>query len=241
MLINPDLCVGCGNCAIFCPVGAIVVDRDHGTAKIDFDECVECGNCLRQANCQKNALYQQALSWPRIIRSNLSDPLTITVESGIAGRGTEEMKTNDVTGRFKKGQVGIGIEMGRPILGAWMKDVEKVAMAVAGFGVEFETCNPLTSLMQDRKTGQFKQDLLKEKVLSAIIEFALPIEKVSDLLKVLKDVAKEIDTVFSLCLASIVNADGNIPAFGILDEAGYGYAPNGKTNVGLGRPLFKEN
>ena len=116
MLIDSDLCIGCGRCSDYCPVDAISVDRKNKTAEINLDECVECGNCLRQAKCPKDALYQQELTWPRSVRSVLSDPLTITEESGIAGRGTEEMKTNDVTGRFKRGFVGVAIEMGRPIL-----------------------------------------------------------------------------------------------------------------------------
>jgi hypothetical protein len=170
----------------------------------------------------------------------MSDPLTITKESGIAGRGTEEMKTNDVTGRFKRGFVGVGIEMGRPILGAYFRDVEKVAIAVSSFGVEFEISNPLTSLMSDKTTGKFPEELLGEKVLSTIIEFTVPIDKVAGLLNVLKDVSGQIDTVFSLCFASRLDADEVIPINHILDEMRVWYAPNGKTNVGLGRPLFIE-
>ena len=241
MLINPELCSGCGLCADYCPVYAIHVDEKNKTAHIDLDECVECGSCLRVDVCPKGGIYQQELVWPRIIRSALSDPLTITPESGIAGRGTEEMKTNDVTGRFRFGEVGVGIEVGRPILGASMRDVEIIAMGMAAFGVEFETCNPLTTLMSDVTTGKFKDDLLNERVLSAIIEFSVPIEKMTDVLKELENISKQIDTVFSLCLASRVDEDGNILTKEILDEAGYWYAPNGKTNVGLGRPLFEEN
>jgi len=224
----------------FLSVEAIFEDRENKISIIDLNECVECGNCLRQAGCQVGAIYQQELTWPRSVRSIMSDPLTITKESGIAGRGTEEMKTNDVTGRFRRGYVGVGIEMGRPILGAYFSDVEKVAMAVALFGVEFETCNPLTSLMSDQATGKFMDELLGEKVLSTIIEFTIPIERITGLLKVLKDVSEKIDTVFSLCFASRLDVDEVIPINHILDDAGIWYAPNGKTNVGLGRPLFTE-
>jgi len=114
MQIDPELCVGCQQCLPFCPVGAIVMDDD--TARIDFDECAECGNCRRSADCPTQAIYLQELSWPRTVRSILSDPLTIAVESGISGRGTEEMKTNEVTGRFKPGMVGVAIEVGRPVI-----------------------------------------------------------------------------------------------------------------------------
>ncbi len=115
MLIDEEKCIACGECLPWCPVGAISLDD---VAVIDLDECAECGNCLRNADCPTDALYQQELTWPRTVRSILSDPLTIATESGISGRGTEEMKTNEVTGRFKRGEVGIGIEVGRPVTGA---------------------------------------------------------------------------------------------------------------------------
>jgi ferredoxin len=240
MQINLELCVGCGTCAPYCPVGAISVERSDKTAHIDRDECVECGNCLRQAKCAQDAIYSDPLQWPRTVRAIFSDPLTITEEAGIAGRGTEEMKTNDVTGRFRLGHVGVGIEMGRPILGARFRDIETVAMAVATLGVEFEPCNPLTSLLTDPSTGKFPDDLLDEKVLSAIIEFSVVLEKLPAVLDVLKDAAGKIDSVFSLCIASRVDPDGSISTTPIFKEKNIIPAPNGKTNVGLGRPLFKE-
>ena len=238
MVINSEICIGCGQCIDYCPVNAIFEDQDNDVSFIDLEKCVECGNCLRQAECPVDAIFQQELLWPRSIRSIMSDPLTITSESGIAGRGTEEMKTNDVTGRFKQGSVGIGIEMGRPILGAYFRDIEKVSMAVAAFGVVFEPCNPLTSLMSNKEIGKFPEEVLDEKVLSTIIEFTIPIEKLEELLKVLKDVSMQINTVFSLCLASRLGEDEVIPTQKILKELGIWFAPNGKTNVGLGRPLF---
>ena len=116
MLIDKEKCIACGQCEVYCPVGAITIGDEH--AEIDFDECTECYNCLRMADCPAEAIYQQKLEWPRTVRSVLSDVLTIAPESGISGRGTEEMKTNEVTGRFKHGWAGVGIEVGRPTLGA---------------------------------------------------------------------------------------------------------------------------
>ena len=238
MIIDQDLCIGCGQCVPYCPVSAISLEDQ---AEIDLDECVECGNCQRMADCPVDAVLQQELEWPRTVRSILSDPLTIAVESGISGRGTEEMKTNEVTGRFKRGEVGCGLEIGRPILGARLYDVEKVARAVAALGITFEKINPTTSLMEDAATGKFKEDVLNEKVLSAILEFSIPTSKLPELFEALKKAASEIETVFSACLATRVEADGSVPAVKYLNENKIWFAPNGKTNAGLGRPLYKEN
>ncbi len=238
MKIDDDLCIGCGQCLPYCPVGAIALEDE--TADIDFDECAECGNCLRMADCPVDAICQQELLWPRTVRSILSNPLTIAEESGISGRGTEEMKTNECTGRFRLGTVGIGIEVGRCVTGTRFYDVEKVAMAVAKLEVEFEKINPTTSLMSDPATGKFKDDVLNEKVLSAILEFAIQPEQLPDLFDALKQVAGEIESVFSLDVATRIAPDGSVPTDPFIQASGLWLAPNGKTNVGLGKPRYQE-
>ena len=240
MQIDQDLCTGCEQCVPYCPVNAIALENE--TAEIDFDECAECGNCLRMADCPVDAIYQQELAWPRIVRSILSDPLTVAAESGIPGRGTEEMKTNEVTGRFKPGMVDVAIEVGRPVTGTRFYDVEKVAQAVAELGgIEFEKINPTTSLMSDPETGKFKEDILNEKALTTILEFAIKPEQMSQLFDNLKRVSGEIDAVFSLDIATRLNSDESNPTAPAIAASGLWMAPNGKTNVGLGRPLYQED
>jgi len=238
MKIDQDLCIGCGQCLPYCPVGAITSDDEK--SDIDYDECAECGNCLRMANCPVDAIYQQEMVYPRTVRSILSDPLTIAEESGISGRGTEEMKTNEVTGRFKLGAVAIAVEVGRPVTGARLYDVEKIAQAVAKLNVEFESINPTTSLMSDPGTGKLKDELLNEKVLSAILEFAIKPEQMPDLFDALKAVSSTIDAVFSLDVATRIAPDGSVPTDAAIKASGLWIAPNGKTNVGLGRPRYQE-
>lgn len=239
MRIDPDKCVVCGQCTPYCPVNAITLKNE--ATEVDLDECVECSNCLRNADCPTDAIYQQELVWPRIIRRVLSDPIATGLSTDLPGRGTDEMKTNDVTGRFKRGYAGIAMEFGRPVLGAKLSDVEKAAQAVASLGVKFEKLNPVTDLMEDPTTGKFKKDVLGEKVLSIILEFTIELGRLPELFEVVKKVAKKIETVFSLDLITRVNPDWSIPTETYIKQAGLWIAPNGKTCVGLGRPLAKED
>lgn len=234
MKIDTDECTNCGLCIPYCPVSAIVMKED--TCVIDLDECVECACCLRSEICPVDAIVQQELKWPRTIRSIMSDVFTLSEETGISGRGTEEMKTNDVTGRFTTGYAGIAVEVGRPVLGARFHEIEKIAMGIGKLGsIRFEPANPITHLMTDPETGKFKEDILDEKVLSAILEFSVPIGRVPELLDTLSDIASEIETVFSLDIITKVSEDDSLPTEEVVRKAGYWISVNGKTNVGLGR------
>src|SRR3979490_309335 len=64
------------------------------------------------------AFEPDELSWPRIVRRAFSDPRVPHESTGVEGRGTEEVKTNDVSNRVKVGEVGFTIEFGRPGVGA---------------------------------------------------------------------------------------------------------------------------
>ena len=132
----------------YCTVGAIALG-DDGVARVDLEECVECGACLRTSVCSTVAFYQQPLSWPRELRAQLSDPLGVHPKTGIPGRGTEGIKTNDVTDRVKPGYAGMAVEVGRPTVGARLSEVEKIAMALFKLGIEHEPANPVTFLMTD--------------------------------------------------------------------------------------------
>ncbi|MPN24554.1 hypothetical protein SDC9_171953 [bioreactor metagenome] len=155
--------------------------------------------------------------------------------TGVLGRGTEEMKTNDVTGRLKKGRACVAIEMGRPGVGTSMADLEKMAKLVASYGAVFEVCNPVYPLLKDPKTGQFHEEVLGERALSAIIEVDVDLGILKDLLAAVKEMVDHIDTVFSLDVATVMEGD-KIPADEIVREAGFTRRENGKTNIGVGRP-----
>jgi len=181
------------------------------------------------------------LVWPRSVRALFSDPTTVHPGTGVPGRGTDEIKTNDVTGRLRKGEAGLVIEIGRPGTGALFRDIERVTMALAELKPHFEKENPVTQLMANPEIGKIKEDILNEKVLSAIIEMKITLERIPEFLHALERIQKEVDTVISVGVASKCLADGTIPHEQWVREAGFALSPNGKTNIGLGRPLFQED
>jgi hypothetical protein len=130
--------------------------------------------------------------------------------------------------------------MGRPGIGAYFRDIEKVAMALAKLKPHFEKENPVTQLMVNAETGKMRDDILNEKVLSAIIEMKAKIERIPEFLQALEKVQKEVDTLITVAVASKCLPDGSLPHEEWVRKAGYALSSNGKTNLGLGRPLFKE-
>jgi len=240
--INKELCTGCETCLPYCSVEAI--SMDEGTAFIDPGRCTECYVCIRNEVCPCGAIERTPIdSFIHQFQHIISDPTETTAATGVPGRGTEEAKTNDVTGRYTKGDVGICIDMGRPGIGVYLRDVEKVAMAVAKSGVALEDAEhtPLAQLMEDVKTGRLKNDVPRDiHVLSIIIEGKCPIDNLPSVIRALKKVEKEIDTVFSLGLACRVDERGHSPVLDVLKQVELPQPIRGKVNVGLGRPLVTD-
>ena len=235
MRVDEDKCTGCLDCIDYCPVGAIK-EAAGGMVSIDEEECVECGCCLRVGACEYEALWQPELDWPRVLRAQFSNPAVPHPSTSVGGRGTEETKTNDVTGRYPRGYIGIAAELGRPGTGTRMADVEKVAQAILPLGVDFEKDNPTYHLFEDVVQGKMREDILEERVLSAILEFKTTEAKAPQVLKALERVAGEVDTVITVNIGSMVEPDGSVPAERVAEEAGFQIRPNGKSNLGLGRP-----
>ena len=269
MKIDPDKCVACGNCVPVCPMGAISIEPAIGRATINSDECVECFACYRGMSkehlnplmvravrrvaklfrfrfdpepdiCPTDAIVPQELAWPRIVRRAFSDPQVPHESTGIHGRGTAEVKTNDVTHRVKDGEAGFVVEFGRPGVGARFGDIQRVTTALAQLGVEFEENNPVASLMTDRSRGLIREDILNEKILSAIVEIKAPIERVPAVLQSIRDLAGEVDTVISVGVSTRCDSAGNDLLGEILEREGYP-AYRGKTNLGLGHASAMQN
>jgi ferredoxin len=264
MKINPDKCVACGNCTYVCPMGAIYIDPAIKRATINDDECVECYACFNGLSqehmnptlvrgmrrlfqfmrlrfdpepdvCPTAAFEPDELVWPRVVRRAFSDPRVPHESTGVEGRGTEEVKTNDISGRVKTGEVGFTIEFGRPGVGVWMREIQEMAWTLARAGVAFEKRNPITSLMTDVATGTMREDILNEKVMSAILEIKVPVSRTEEVIRLVWDVEKRIDTVVALGVGTRCDEAGDETIVApILERMGY-KLERAKTNIGLGR------
>jgi len=261
--ISTERCVACGNCVPVCPVGAIDIDPTIRRAVVDQDRCVECFTCYRGLStehlsptlvrtlrralgwlrlrfepepdvCPTAAIEPQELAWPRIVRRAFSDPLVPHESTGIHGRGTEEVKTNDVTGRVAEGEAGFTVEFGRPTVSTRFRDITVVTEALARAGVAFEKNNPVTHLMTDPATGRIREDILDERVLSAIVEIKTTMDRVPEILRIVTEAARGVDTIVSIGVSTRCDASGRSALEEVLEREGFAFW-RGKTNLGLGR------
>jgi len=262
MKILKEKCVGCANCVPVCPVGAIFI-ADDGLSEINTETCVECHNCYRTLSfehlppgitrtirkilksvslrfqpdpdvCPTEAIAPDELSWPRIVRRAFSDPMVTHESTGVHGRGTEEVKTNDVSYRIKQGEVGLVVEFGRPGIGTYFREVQDVTRILATSGATFEPGNPVAQMMTNTDTGDIREDVLNEKVLSCIVELTVDLNEIDRLLSQVKEICKNVETVVSIGVSTVCGPNGEEPLKDILLKGGFevGWA---KVNLGLGR------
>ena len=264
MIINQKKCVACGNCVAVCPMGAIYVDANRNTADIVVDKCVECGICFRGMSkenlnpsivriirkmgellrfrfepepdiCPTSAIEIEDLQMPRLIRQIFSDPVIVHKTTSVRGRGTEEVKTNDVSSRIAIGEVGFTIELGRPGIGVRFFEIQEMTKALAKKGISFEVNNPITHLMTDIKTGELQSDILDQKVLSAIVEIKTNINLVEEILDIVNIVNRQINTVTVVGISTRCDKEGNdFTLRPLLNKLNY-ETYRTKMNLGIGR------
>jgi hypothetical protein len=107
--------------------------------------------------------------------------------------------------------------------------------ALAQAGALFEKKNPLTLLMTDLATGMLREDILNEKILSGIVEIKVPVERLDEIIRLVRTVEQDLDTVVALGVGTRCDEDGEEEVVApILSRLGY-KLERAKTNIGLGR------
>ena len=245
-------------------MGALSIDPVIKRATVNRDECVECYACYNGMSqehlnptvvrllrkffhlirvrfdpepdvCPTAAFEPEELAWPRLVRRAFSDPRVPHESTGIEGRGTEEVKTNEVTGRVNIGEAGFTIEFGRPGVGVRFHEIQTMCQALARAGVSFEKRNPVTSLMTDPAAGTLREEILGEKVLSAIVEIKVAVERTEEIVRLIWSVEKTLDTVLSIGVSTRCGGNGDETIVApVLERLGY-TLDRAKTNIGLGR------
>jgi len=84
-------------------------------------------------------------------------------------------------------------------------------------------------------SGTLRDDILNEKVMSAIVEIKVPVARTEEIIRVVWDVEKRLDTVVAIGVATRCGEHGEeVIVAPILERMGY-KVQRAKTNIGLGQ------
>ena len=94
--------------------------------------------------------------------------------------------------------------------------------------------------MTDTTTGDIRSDILNEKVMSAIIEIKVDVSRTEEIIRIIWDVEKRLNTqvVIGVGVRCDENGDETI-VLPILEKLGYN-PQRAKTNIGLGRKVIRD-
>jgi hypothetical protein len=89
--------------------------------------------------------------------------------------------------------------------------------------------------MSDVKSGTLREDIMGEKLMSAIVEIKVPVERTEEIIRLVWATEKQVDTVVALGVGTRCDEHGeeNVVA-PVLERLGY-RLERAKTNTGLGR------
>ena len=90
-------------------------------------------------------------------------------------------------------------------------------------------------MLKDVATVTIREDILNEKLMTAIVEIKVPIARTEEIIRLVWDVEKRIDTVVALGVGARCDEHGvDREVAPILERLGY-KPVRAKTNIGLGR------
>jgi hypothetical protein len=89
--------------------------------------------------------------------------------------------------------------------------------------------------MTDVATGTLREDIMNEKVMSAIVEIKTSVDRTEEIIRLVWDVEKRLNTVVALGVGTRCDENGDdLVVAPILERLGY-KLERAKTNIGLGR------
>ncbi len=238
MRIDEAKCFGCKSCIPYCPVEAISMQFER-IASVDEEICVECGNCQRAAQEICGAFHrdEESLKWPRVLRAALSDTTFVSPLPHVKarGRGGGE-KTNEVDGNYWPDEIGVQVELGRPNSGVSFRDVEKITRALAQIGIQFDPTVPTTRIMDDPARGTFPEEVLGQRALTVYVTFKTDEAGFDRAMELISNLCQNLGTLTTVTLIRKVESGQELFPTAALDRLGYTLRPNGKVNLGLGKP-----
>ena len=153
-------------------------------------------------------------------------------KGGGSGFGLQSLILGD---GLNKGVVAITVDVGRPILGCTMADIEKITTRLAKIGVFPDPTSAVARLMSNPSIGKLRDGVLGERFYYIVIQCKTEESRLPDVVKALKEAAKEVDTVFSVAVHTRLADDYSLPDTSALEELGVEAWPNGKVWLDLGR------
>jgi len=154
-------------------------------------------------------------------------------KGGGSGFGLQSLILGD---GLNKGVIVITVDVGRPILGCTMDDIEKITMSLAKIGVFPDPTSAVARLMSNPSTGKLRDDVLGERFYYIVIQCKTEESKLPDVVRALKEAEKEVDTVFSVAVHTRLSDDYSLPDTSSLEELGVKAWQNGKVWLDLGKP-----
>lgn len=231
MRVNSD-CIGCEDCLPYCPQGAISMNAE-AQATIDRSLCVECGVCFDTDICPVLAFEEDHddLAELKKLFGRLLATFPGGKASGRSGGQGYDVKTNDVTGKIAKDRVGMRFELGRPVGGLKIRDVERMRQYLVECGWQPGVGARYRNLVDEG----FSEEMLDHRILTSFFEFVLFPEDIPDLVHSAKQYIMGNGLWMTVNVVGLTQTMERVEK--VLKSAGLDIEPVAKVNLGMGRRI----